>query len=129
MALWLTQNSRYNLQAHPLPFMKSVTAVAPKKSTREKPDLEEAMEDSDQAELSDDVKQEDDEDAAAGLSKDKYLRQPRKRATQSKGGGQKAKKQPSGTDKHTLELDAGDEVDGKGKKSRKGKAAKATAGR
>ena len=36
--------------SHPVPFMKASGVVAPAKASREKPDLEEAIEDEDEAE-------------------------------------------------------------------------------
>ncbi|KAI9885982.1 MAG: hypothetical protein M1823_002204 [Watsoniomyces obsoletus] len=77
----------YNLQSHPLPFMKASNILAPsKKLSREKPDLEEAIDESDDnGGVEEDSKEgivkqegaEDDEDL--DLSKDKYVKQPKKK--------------------------------------------------
>lgn len=81
---------RYNQASHPLPFMKSNSSVAaPKKTAHEKPDLEEAIEESDEGEvLEEPSKNEDDEDA--DLSKDKYVKQPKKKRKGANGGGAQA---------------------------------------
>ncbi|CAI6339161.1 unnamed protein product [Periconia digitata] len=81
----------YNQQAHPLPFMKASSVVAPKKAAKEKPDLEEAIEESDEEEVINEVK---DEEEDVDLSKDKYVKQPKKKAAPKKGAaaaGSKAK--------------------------------------
>lgn len=83
----------YNQQTHPLPFIRASTATAPKKQVKEKPDLEEAIEESDEGEVVENGP-EDDEDV--DLSKDKYVKQPRKKApprkaaTATKGGKREA---------------------------------------
>jgi len=91
----LTSSRRYNQQSHPLPFIKASQVVAPKKSSKEKPDLEEAIDESDDAEVLDDAadKLEDDEDI--DLTKDKYVKAPKKKksaASTTKGGGSKRKR-------------------------------------
>ena len=61
--------------------MKASSVFAPKNSVKEKPDLEEAIEESDEGEpLADESKEEEDND----LSKDKYIKAPKKKAA-SKG--------------------------------------------
>lgn len=84
---------RYNLQSHPLPFIKASTVVAPKKATKDKPDFEEAIEESEDDEelIADkDVKKEDDEEDL-DLSKDKYVKQAKKkRAAPNKTATKKA---------------------------------------
>ncbi|KAH9875098.1 hypothetical protein J1614_004586 [Plenodomus biglobosus] len=83
----------YNQQSHPLPFMKASSVVAPKKQAKEKPDLEEAIEESDDGEVVEEIKEDDDD---ADLSKDKYVKQPKKKAgtkkaaTATKRGKKKA---------------------------------------
>ncbi|KAH7399132.1 replication factor RFC1 C terminal domain-containing protein [Phaeosphaeria sp. MPI-PUGE-AT-0046c] len=105
----------YNQQSHPLPFMKASSVVAPKKQAKEKPDLEEAIEESDDGEVVEEIK-EDDEDI--DLSKDKYVKQPKKKAAAKKGGaaakkGKKAKAEDS----------EDEEEDGKPKGKARAKAA------
>ncbi|KAI8934563.1 hypothetical protein NX059_008261 [Plenodomus lindquistii] len=67
----------YNQQSHPLPFMKASSVAAPKKQAKEKPDLEEALEESDDGEVVEEVKEEEED---VDLSKDKYVKQPKKKA-------------------------------------------------
>ncbi|KAL1305288.1 hypothetical protein AAFC00_002194 [Neodothiora populina] len=85
----------YNQQSHPLPFMKASSVQAPKKAAREKPDLEEALDDDDEAEVADpkeDGKEKEEEDM--DISKDKYVAKPKKKkaaaAPKGKGKGKKA---------------------------------------
>lgn len=77
----------YNQRSHPVPFMKASSVIAPKNVPKEKPDIEDALEESDDAEvLEDDTKE--DEGEELDLKKDKYVRVPKKSA---KGGSSKAK--------------------------------------
>ncbi|PVI06836.1 DNA replication factor C, large subunit [Periconia macrospinosa] len=80
----------YNQQSHPLPFMKASNVVAPKKAAKEKPDLEEAIDESDEEEVVNEIKEEDED---VDISKDKYVKQPKKKAAPKKAaaGGAKAK--------------------------------------
>ncbi|RCI16513.1 hypothetical protein L249_2417 [Ophiocordyceps polyrhachis-furcata BCC 54312] len=71
----------YNSMSHPVPFMKASNVVAPKKQAKEAPDLEEAIEDDDDAEVAE-VDDEEDVD----LTKDKYIKQPKTK----KGGKRKS---------------------------------------
>ncbi|KAM3522034.1 hypothetical protein NHJ13051_005916 [Beauveria bassiana] len=70
----------YNAMSHPVPFMKASTnVVAPKKSAKDMPDLEEAIEEEDDAELVEAPIEDDDE---IDFKKDKYIKQPKaKKAT------------------------------------------------
>ncbi|KXT03937.1 hypothetical protein AC578_9238 [Pseudocercospora eumusae] len=82
----------YNQQSHPLPFMKASQIVAPKKApSKEKPDLEDAFEESEDEAVDDaEVKDEEEEN---DLSKDKYVKQPKKKkAAATKATGSKKKK-------------------------------------
>ncbi|KAF2130824.1 DNA replication factor C, large subunit [Dothidotthia symphoricarpi CBS 119687] len=111
----------YNQQSHPLPFMKATSVVAPKKQAKEKPDLEEAIEESDDGEVIEEVKEEDEE---GDLSKDKYVKQPKKKAAGKKAAPKKAAKKKAKDDEDEDE-DEDDEVKpkakGKGKAAAKGK--------
>src|SRR5436190_17670935 len=64
----------YNQRSHPLPFMKASSVVAPKKLPKVKPDLEDAIDDSDDGEeiLGEDEAKED-ESEELDLKKDKYV--------------------------------------------------------
>lgn len=114
----------YNQQSHPMPFMKASNVVAPKKAAKEKPDLEEAIDESDEGEVIDEVKEEDDD---VDLSKDKYVKQPKKKAAAKKGQPQKSKgKKRAAADDDDDEAEGSEEVvkpkgRGKGKAAAKGK--------
>ncbi|CAG8295331.1 unnamed protein product [Penicillium salamii] len=77
----------YNSRSHPMPFIKASNVVAPKKGTKEKPDLEDAIEESDEEEVVDEVKDDEEE---LDLKKDKYVSLPKKKKAPAKG--KKAKK-------------------------------------
>lgn len=97
----------YNSRSHPMPFMKASSVVAPKKGLKEKPDIEDAIEESDEEEVVEEIK--DDGEEELDLKKDKYVSLPKKKKAPAKG--KKTKK-------------AADDVDNeeKPKKGRKGKA-------
>ncbi|PKK50602.1 hypothetical protein CI102_4781 [Trichoderma harzianum] len=65
----------YNAMTHPLPFIKATNVFAPKKQTKDAPDLEEAIEEEDDAELLE--APDADEDDEVDLKKDKYIKQPK----------------------------------------------------
>ncbi|RYP60746.1 hypothetical protein DL771_010398 [Monosporascus sp. 5C6A] len=79
----------YNSMSHPVPFMKASSVVAPAKASRDKPDLEEAIEDEDEAEVIEAAEPVDEEDEDIG--KDKYIKKPRAKPTK-KAAGKKATK-------------------------------------
>ncbi|KAF2036143.1 DNA replication factor C, large subunit [Setomelanomma holmii] len=111
----------YNQQSHPLPFMKASSVVAPKKQIKEKPDLEEAIDDSDEGEVVEEVKEEDEE---VDISKDKYVKQPKKKAAAKKGGATKAKAKKKAKDEDSEDDDEEDvkpKGKGKAKATAKGK--------
>lgn len=112
----------YNQQSHPLPFMKASTVTAPRKQAKEKPDLEEAIDESDEAEFIDDAKGDDEDEADdLDLSKDKYVKAPSKKKASAKGKGRKS----AGNEEDYASDDVG--ADGKGKKGKsaaKGKGKK-----
>lgn len=82
----------YNQRSHPLPFMKASNVVAPKKTPKEKPDIEDAIDESDEEEVVEEESKEQDEDEELDLKKDKYVSLPKKKAAAGKGkkGKQKA---------------------------------------
>lgn len=86
----------YNQRSHPLPFIKASTVVAPKKQPKEKPDIEDAIEESEEEEVVEEETKDDDESEELDLKKDKYVRVPKK--TASKGGGGKGKKAKKAND-------------------------------
>ena len=105
---------RYNQKAHPLPFMKASNVVAPKKATKEKPDLEEALDESEDVEVVNEIKEEEED---VDLSKDKYVKQPKKKAAPKKGG---AAAKPRGK-KRAAEEDDDEESEEEVKPKGKGK--------
>ncbi|KYG49201.1 hypothetical protein M433DRAFT_59561 [Acidomyces richmondensis BFW] len=107
----------YNQQSHPLPFIKASSVMASKReAAKEKPDLEEALEGSgdEGLEVVDADANEDDDEM--DLSKDRYIKQPKK-GKKKAGTGRKGKKSGDAD-----EEGGGDEeekpkkVKGKGKK-------------
>ena len=123
----------YNSQPHPLPFMKASQIVAPKKKGKERPDLEEALDESDSgADTGDDQAVLDDEQPL-DLKKDKYVKAPKKSAAKaSKAGKAAAKGKGKGNDEDDdIELENGVDEDikpdkgkGKGKAGRGSRSAK-----
>lgn len=91
----------YNSQSHPMPFVKASTTLGFSKGgggKREKPDLEEAVEESDAEEVVDDAV--DDSGDEIDLKKDKYIKAPKKKPA-AKGKGTttgKRKKDIAGDD-------------------------------
>ena len=79
----------YNQQSHPLPFMKASNISAPKKASKEKPDLEEAIDESDSGEDPTLGAEAEDEDDELDLKKDKYVKAPKKKAKAEKTAGKK----------------------------------------
>jgi replication factor C subunit 1 len=105
----------YNQQSHPLPFMKASQVVAPKRAgAKEKPDLEEAFEASEDEAVLDAEVDEGDEDV--DLSKDKYVKQPKKKKAPAAGASKKGKKKAAAED------DDDDEEEDEKPKKGKGKA-------
>lgn len=86
-------STRYNQMSHPMPFMKATNVFAPKVSKRDVPDIEEAIVESDDEaavgeENADAKKAEED---AMDISKDKYVKRPKKGAAKGKPAGEKPK--------------------------------------
>lgn len=131
----------YNQQSHPLPFMKASNVIAPKKSSKDKPDLEEALDDSDFEDdpVVDGNGGDEDDDAPLDLKKDKYVKAPKKKAAPRKSAGKNATSKAKGKGKLGSEEEVDDDdddnnedSDGYVKPKKKGKApvkAKAMASR
>jgi replication factor C subunit 1 len=112
----------YNAASHPMPFMKASAVVAPAKMAKEKPDLEEALEESDDdAGAEPDVAEKaEGEDEEIDLKKDKYIKAPKKKAAPKGAGG-------AGKGRKKKVVDEDEDMDSeeeKPKKKGKGKAAK-----
>ena len=109
----------YNTQSHPLPYIKASQVVAPKKKGKERPDLEEALDESDSgADTGDDQAVLEDEQPL-DLKKDKYVKAPRKVS------GKGSKSARTGKTKGKLEegdVDMDDESEGIKPSKGKGKA-------
>jgi replication factor C subunit 1 len=105
----------YNQQSHPMPFMKASQVVASKRGTaKEKPDLEEAFEESGDEALPDADAEVEEGEEDLDLSKDKYVKQPKKKKA---APAKKGKKKDADEDE--------DEEDEKPKKAKaKGRAKK-----
>ncbi|KAI9844568.1 MAG: hypothetical protein M1837_005527 [Sclerophora amabilis] len=120
----------YNQQSHPLPFMKASNVVAPKKLSKEKPDLEEAIEESDEGEdLTADKQVKQDEEEDLDVSKDKYVKQPKKKVAGKKAPSNKptAKKKAKNKDVSDEESPASDSDVVKSKKGSRTKGKASTA--
>ncbi|KAL4785194.1 replication factor RFC1 C terminal domain-containing protein [Aspergillus varians] len=75
----------YNQRSHPLPYMKASNVLAPKKPQKEKPDIEDAIDESDDEDVLADDTKDDDENDEIDLKKDKLIRVPKKSAAKKKG--------------------------------------------
>lgn len=111
----------YNQRTHPLPFMKASSVVAPRKPPKVKPDIEDAIEDSEGEEIlgEEEVK---DEESDLDLKKDKYVKAPKKKAAGSGTAKAKPKKRARKADDDADDLSDEDEKPKKGKRGRKPKA-------
>ena len=99
----------YNQMSHPLPFMKAGGGLGPMKKAKEKPDLEEAIDESDDA---DDVladAADDEEEEALDLKKDKYVRAPKKKPAAKKTTAKKGKGKVKDEDEEEEMMDASEE--------------------
>lgn len=78
-----TNECRYNAASHPVPFMKASNVTAPvKAAAKEAPDLEEAIEEDDDAQAAEPVEAADDDEI--DFKKDKYIKQPKKKPAAKK---------------------------------------------
>lgn len=77
----------YNKVSHPLPYMKASQVIAPKKKSKERPDIEDALEGSDSGADTGDDEALLDEDEPLDLKKDKYVKAPKKKKKPAKGKG------------------------------------------
>lgn len=123
----------YNQQSHPMPFMKASQVVAPKNLKKVKPDLEEALDESDEndaAFLGSDVDAQEDEEETLDLKKDKFVKVPKaKKATDKKPATKKANGRGKGKAKQERDEDEESEEDVKPKKARPSKVASRGKGR
>lgn len=116
----------YNQQSHPLPFMKAANTLPPKKLSRDKPDLEEALEESEDDE--DPVANNDEDEEALDLKKDKYVKAPKKTGTK-KAASKKAPGKAKGKAKEETEDDEDAEESEEIVKPKKGRGSVKSKGR
>lgn len=105
----------YNSQSHPLPYMKASTVVAPKKSRKDKPDLEEALDDTDSGDdpiVDADADDDNDEDQPLDLKKDKYVKAPKKKIAPRKWAATKPVSKAKGKGKVESEEEIDEEEEG-----------------
>lgn len=92
----------YNSQSHPLPFMKASSIGAPigGKSKKDKPDLEEAVDESEDEAMVDEAVEvvDDDDDGEIDFKKDKYIAKPKKKKAAAAKGKGKGKAQEEDAD-------------------------------
>lgn len=120
----------YNQMSHPLPYMKASSIVAPKKKSKDRPDIEEALDESDSGVSSGGEEAILDDDQPLDLKKDKYVAAPKKKkkaAAKGKKGTAKGrgKGKADGESGEDLEdEDDGSEEDDRPRKgaNKKGKA-------
>ena len=116
----------YNQQSHPMPFVKAsnVLGMAKAATKRDKPDLEEAVDDSDvDAELGPDVAPGDEEEEELDLKKDKYVKVPKKKAAAAAPKGKGKRKKDDEDDEESEEQPKKKKpAAGGGRGGRKGKA-------
>ena len=86
-----TFTKTYNQMSHPLPYMKASQIVAPKKKGKERPDLEEALDESDSGADTGDDEAVLDDDEPLDLKKDKYVKAPKKKPAKAAAKGAKGK--------------------------------------
>ncbi|KAL2040991.1 hypothetical protein N7G274_006449 [Stereocaulon virgatum] len=108
----------YNQKSHPLPYMKASQVVAPTKKSKERPDLEEALDESDSGVSSGEDQAVLDDDKPLDLKKDKYVAAPKKKKAAVKNkAGAKGKGKGKVKDESEEEEESEEEV-----KPKKGKA-------
>jgi len=84
----------YNQKSHPMPFMKASNVAAPVKGARkEQPDIEDVIPESEDEAPPDEVDASKDDEN--DLSKDKYVKQPKKKAAPKDKGTEGTKKAPA----------------------------------
>ncbi|EXF85607.1 replication factor RFC1 C terminal domain-containing protein [Colletotrichum fioriniae PJ7] len=80
----------YNAMSHPIPFLKASNIMEPKKVAKEAPDLEEAIEEDDDADVAEPADAGEEDEDKIDLKKDKLIKAPKpkaKRATKKAKAG------------------------------------------
>ncbi|KAL0783030.1 hypothetical protein CaCOL14_000936 [Colletotrichum acutatum] len=70
----------YNAMSHPIPFLKASNIMEPKKVAKEAPDLEEAIEEDDDADVAEPADAGEEDDDKIDLKKDKLIKAPKPKA-------------------------------------------------
>lgn len=120
----------YNQKSHPLPYMKASSVVAPKKKSKERPDIEEALDESDSGASSGGEEAVLDDDQPLDLKKDKYVAAPKKKkkaAAKGKKGAGKGKGKGKADEESDEEMDNEDDGSEEDVKPRKGAGTKGKA--
>ena len=117
----------YNQMSHPMPFMKASQVMAPKKAGKEKPDLEEAIEASDEDLAVSDAGGED-EDGELDLKNDKYVKAPKKKPA-GKRTGTKSKSKAKVDNETDQEVSESDDASKKKSGRRTGAGGRGDGGR
>ena len=120
----------YNQKSHPLPYMKASSVVAPKKKSKERPDIEEALDESDSGASSGGEEAVLDDDQPLDLKKDKYVAAPKKKkkaAAKGKKGAGKGKGKGKADEESDEEMDDEDDGSEEDVKPRKGAGTKGKA--
>lgn len=113
----------YNQMSHPLPYMKASSIVAPKRKSKDRPDIEEALDESDSGVSSGGEEVVLDDDQPLDLKKDKYVAAPKKKkkaAAKGKKGRAKGKGKGKANSESDEELDDEDDGSEEEVKPRKG---------
>jgi len=114
----------YNQMSHPLPYMKASQVVAPKKKSKERPDIEDALEESDSGASSGEDQAILDEDEPLDLKKDKYVAAPKKKKAPAKAKSAGAKGKGKGKSKNESDDLGNDDESEEDVKPRKGATGK-----
>ncbi|KAL3439361.1 replication factor RFC1 C terminal domain-containing protein [Aspergillus tetrazonus] len=115
----------YNQRSHPLPYMKASNVLAPKKAPKEKPDIEDAIDESDEDDvLVDDTKDDEDSDEI-DLKKDKLIRVPKKSTAKKSSAKSSTSAKGKGKSKKTSADDFIDDEDDDAPKPKKARGKKA----
>ena len=112
----------YNQMSHPLPYMKASSVVAPKKKSKERPDIEEALDESDSGVSSGGEEAIPDDEQPLDLKKDKYVAAPKKKK-KAAGKGKKGPMKGKGkgrAEESDEEMDDEDDESEEAVKPRKG---------
>lgn len=101
----------YNQMSHPLPYMKASSVVAPKKKSKERPDIEEALDESDSGVSSGGEEAILDDDQPLDLKKDKYVAAPKKKKKKKQAAAKGKKAATKGKGKGKANEESDEEVD------------------